>query len=49
MEEARAINKIKTNLCKEKIEFINAAYTEEVKLALTKRMKLTNHAPSRVF
>ena len=49
MEEARAINKIKTNLCKEKIEFISAAYTEEVKLALTKRMKLTNHSPTRVF
>ena len=30
MEEARAINKIETNLSKEKTEFINAAYTEEV-------------------
>ena len=28
-EEARAINKIETNLSKEKIEFINAADTEE--------------------
>ena len=30
MEEARAINKIETNLSKEKIDFINAAYTEEI-------------------
>ena len=30
MEEARAINKIETNLSKEKIDFINAAYKEEV-------------------
>ena len=29
MEEALAINKIETNLCKEKIDFINAAYEEE--------------------
>ena len=30
MEEARAINKIETNLSKEKIDFINAAQTEEI-------------------
>ena len=30
MEEARAINKTETNLSKEKIDFINAAYREEV-------------------
>ena len=30
MEEARAVNKIETNLSKEKIEFINAAYIKEV-------------------
>ena len=58
MEEARAINKIETNLSKEKIEFINAAYTEEVdylkRAALRgkneeERKQLKNLAPSRVF
>ena len=59
MEEPRAINKIETNLSKEKIEFIiNVAYTEEVdywkSAALEgkneeERKQLTNQAPSRVF
>ena len=58
MEEARVINKIETNLSKEKIEFINAAYTEEVDYqkgaALEgkneeERKQLTNQALSRVF
>ena len=58
MEETRAINKIETNLSKEKIEFINVAYTEEVdywKSAVLEgkneeeRKQLTNQAPSRVF
>ena len=57
MEEARAINKIETNLSKEKIDFINAAYKEEVdyqkKFALKsineeEIKKLTNLVPSRV-
>ena len=30
MEEPWAINKIGTNLSKEKLDFINVAYTEEV-------------------
>ena len=30
MEEAQVINKIETDLSKEKIKFINEAYTEEV-------------------
>ena len=30
MEEARVINKIELDLSKEKIKFINEAYTEEV-------------------
>ena len=58
MEEARAINKIKTNLSKGKIEFINAASTKKVdywkRVALEskneeERKQLTNHAPLRVF
>ena len=58
MEEARTINKIETNLSKEKIEFINVTYTEEVdywKSAVLEgkneeeRKQLTNQAPSRVF
>ena len=58
MEEARTINKIETNLSKEKIEFINVAYTEEVdywKSAVLEgkneeeRKQLTNQAPSRFF
>ena len=58
MEKPRAINKIETNLSKEKLDFINAAYTEEVdywkRAALggkseEERKQLTNLAPSRVF
>ena len=58
MEEARAINKIETNLSKEKTEFINAAYTEKVdywkRAALEGKneeetKQLTNQAPSRGF
>ena len=58
MEEAQAINKIETNLSKEKIEFINAAYTEKVdfwkKVALEgkneeERKQLTNQTPPGVF
>ena len=58
MEEARAINKIETNLSKEEIEVINAAYTKEVdywkRVALEgkneeEKKQLTNEAPSRVF
>ena len=60
MEEARAINKIEieTNLSKEKIEFINSVYTEEVDYWKRvvfggtngeERKQLTNLAPSRVF
>ena len=58
MEEARAINKIETNLSKEKIDFINAAYEEEVdyqkQIALRsineeEIKKLINLTPSRVF
>ena len=58
MEEARAIIKIKTNLSKGKIEFINAASTKKVdywkRVALEgkneeERKQLTNHAPLRVF
>ena len=30
MEEARGVNRIETNLPQEKIDFINAAYAEEV-------------------
>ena len=59
MEEAGAVNRIDTNLSQEKIEFTNAAYTEEVdywkRAALRgkneeeERKQLTNLAPSRVF
>ena len=59
MEEAGAVNRIDTNLSQEKIEFITAAYTEEVdywKRAVLRgkneeeeRKQLTNPAPSRVF
>ena len=60
MEEARATNKIeiKTNLSKEKIEFINSAYTEEIdywKRAAFRgkneeeKKHLTNLPPSRGF
>ena len=58
MEEARAVNRIETNLSQEKIDFINAAYAEEVdywkRVALEskneeERKQLTNLAPSRVF
>ena len=58
MEEARVINKIETNLSKEKIDFINGADAEEVDYwkgaALESKneeemKKLTNQAPSRVF
>ena len=58
IEKARAINKIETNLSKEKIDFINAAYKEEVdywkRIALRstneeEMKKSTNLAPSRVF
>ena len=58
MEEARVVNRIETNLSQEKIDFINAAYAEEVdywKMAalLSKneeeRKQLINLAPSRVF
>ena len=58
MEEARVINKIETNLSKEKIDFINGADAEEVdywkRAALESKneeemKKLTNQAPSRVF
>ena len=38
MEKAQAINKIKTNLCKEKLQFINETYIEDVKLALKKEL-----------
>ena len=30
MEEARAVNRIETNLSQEKIDFTNSAYAEEV-------------------
>ena len=30
MKEARGVNRIETNLPQEKIDFINAAYAEEV-------------------
>ena len=58
MEEARAVNRIETNLSQKKIDFINAAYAEEVdywkRVALgskneEERKQLTNLAPSRVF
>ena len=60
MEEARAINKIEieTNLSKEKIEFINSVYTEEVDYWKSaafggkneeETKQLTNLAPSRFF
>ena len=58
MEEARAVNRIETNLSQKKIDFINAAYAEEVdywkRVALRskneeERKQLTNLAPSRVF
>ena len=58
MEEARTVNRIEINLSQEKIEFINAAYTEEVdywkRAALgdknkEERKQLINLAPSRVF
>ena len=57
MEEAQVVNRTETNLSQEKIDFINAAYAEEVnywKMAalLSKNeeeRKLTNLAPSRVF
>ena len=58
MEEARAVNRIETNLSQEKIDFINATYAEEVdywkRAALgsknqEERKQLTNLAPSRVF
>ena len=49
---------IETNLSKEKIEFINAAYTKEVDYSKRAALEgkneeeikqLTNHGPSRVF
>ena len=58
MEEARAVNRIETNLSQKKIHFINAAYAEEVnywkRAALgskneEERKQLTNMAPSRAF
>ena len=58
MEEARVVNRIETNLSLKKIDFINAAYAEEVdywkRVALVskneeERKQLTNLAPSRVF
>ena len=58
MVEARAVNRVETNLSQEKIDFINAAYAEEVncwkRAALgskneEERKQLTNLAPSRVF
>ena len=58
MVEARAVNRVETNLSQEKIDFINAAYAEEVncwkRAALgskneEERKQLTNLALSRVF
>ena len=58
MEEARAVNSIETNLSQEKIDFINAAYAEEVhywkRAALEskneeERKQLLVLAPSKVF
>ena len=60
MVEARAVNRVETNLSQEKIDFINAAYAEEVncwKRAAVgskneeerERKRLTNLSPSRVF
>ena len=58
MEEARVENRTETTLPQEKIEFINAAYAEEVdywkRAALRskneeERQVLTNLAPSRAF
>ena len=58
MEEARAINRIESNLSQEKIDFINAAYEEEIdywkRVALRskkekEKKELTNLALSRVF
>ena len=58
MVEARAANRVETNLSQEKIDFINAAYAEEVncwKRAAVgskneeERKRLTNLSPSRVF
>ena len=58
MEDARAVNRIEANLPQEKIDFINAAYAEEVdhrkKAALEskneeERKQMTDLAPSKVF
>ena len=58
MVEAQAVNRVETSLSQEKIDFINAAYAEEVncwkRAALgskneEERKQLTNLAPSRVF
>ena len=58
MGEARAVNRIETNLPQEKIDFINAAYAEEVdywkRAALgskneEERKQLTDLAPLKVF
>ena len=58
MVEARAANRVEPNLSQEKIDFINAAYAEDVncwkRAALgskneEERKQLTNLAPSRVF
>ena len=58
MEEARVVNRTETSLSQEKIDFINAAYAEEVdyrkRAALgskneEERKQLTNLASSRVF
>ena len=58
MEEARVVNSIETNLSQEKIDFINAAYAEEVdywkRAAIEskneeERKQLLVLAPSKVF
>ena len=58
MEEARVVNTIEANLPQEKIDFINAAYIEEVdywkRVALDskneeEKKQLTDLAPLKVF
>ena len=58
MEEARAVNRIEVNLTQEKIDFLNASYTEEIdywkRAALgskneEERKQLGNLAPLKIF
>ena len=58
MEEARAVNRIEVNLTQEKIDFLNASYTEEIdywkRTALgsknkEERKQLGNLAPLKIF